>query len=204
MAKLKKMPKATDLETPAEPKPVGKAAPQVAAPATSAKPKPADKNAPTVPAPETPAEPSPVGKDEPKAPAPETPAEPKPLEMPRGAMLVMRVSGGIRFTTQEMVVYPDGRVTLGAGDTAKESYNRAQRSMADAHVVRLRRMLDKSGFFDPPPAKGNQSPDGYAYEIVARVGSKHNHLEVFTGTMPPGIQPLVDFLMKWLPAAQTD
>ena len=124
---------------------------------------------------------------------------PKQLELPRGALVVMRVSGGIRFTTQEMVVYPDGRVTLGAGDTAKAVYNRAPRSMADAHIVRLRKLLDQSGFFKSQPPKAEQSPDGYAYEIMSRIGPKHNHIEVFTGTMPDGIRALVDYLMKWMP-----
>ncbi len=159
-----------------------------------------DKQAPMVPTPDA------GTKDpaaaEPGAAPPASPTTSKPLETPRGAMLVMRVSGGIRFTTQEMVVYPDGRVTLGAGDTAKLAYHRAQRSMADAHVVRLRRMLDQSGFFSAQLSKAEQSPDGYAYEIVARVGSKHNHIEAFTGTMPDGIQSLVDFLMKWMPATE--
>lgn len=203
MAKTRKETTAPVRKVQAESRPRDKGKPKSAASETAAEPKPIDQREPEAAVPEPPAKPRPTETTVPQVPAPEPPAEPKPLEMPRGAMLVMRVSGGLRFTTQEMVIYPDGRVTAGAGDTAKESYNRAQRSMADAHVVRLRRMLDTSGFFDPAPAKGEQSPDGYAYEILARVGSKHNHIEVFTGTMPPGIQSLVDFLMKWLPAADT-
>jgi len=128
-------------------------------------------------------------------------AQSKSLELPRGAMLAMRVSGGIRFTTQEMVIYPDGRVTAGAGDTAKAVYNRAQRSMADAYVVKLRKLLDQSGFFTSKPTESQPSPDGYAYEILSRIGAKHNRIEVFTGTMPGGIQSLVDYLMKWMPPA---
>ncbi|MBI5878597.1 MAG: hypothetical protein HZB53_13190 [Chloroflexi bacterium] len=136
----------------------------------------------------------------PSVPAPEAGASaPKALELPRGALLVMRVSGGLRFTTQEMVVYPDGRVTPGADDTVKTVFNRTQRSMADAHIVRLRKLLDQSGFFKSQPPKVEPSPDGYAYEIVSRIGPKHNHIEVFTGTMPDGVQTLVDYLMKWMP-----
>lgn len=127
--------------------------------------------------------------------------ESKPLELPRGALVAMRVSGGIRFTTQEMVIYPDGRVTAGAGDTAKVAYHRAQRSMADAYVVKLRKLLDQSGFYTAKPGESQPSPDGYAYEITSRIGSKHNHIEVYTGTMPGGIQSLVDYLMKWMPPA---
>lgn len=131
----------------------------------------------------------------------ESAPEAKPLELPRGAMLTMRVSGGIRFTTQDMVIYPDGRVTHGGGDTGRTVYQRASRVLNDAQIVKLRRMLDQSGFFRMKPPKGEQSQDSYAYEIVARVGTKHNRIEVFTGTMPEPLNSLIEQLMKWMPPA---
>lgn len=154
--------------------------------------------------PAVPGKASPASAPKPDEPKPDEAPSAKSLELPRGAMLVMRVSGGVHFTTQEMAVYPDGRVTHGTGDTSRKTYERAARTLNDAQVMRLRRLLEQSGFFRVTRAGDKQSPDTYAYEILARLGSKNNRIEVFTGTMPDGIQELVDYLMRWMPEEHTD
>jgi len=42
-----------------------------------------------------------------------------------GALIALRKSGGLKFSSREIVVYPDGRVTYDGGDTAKSALTRA-------------------------------------------------------------------------------
>jgi hypothetical protein len=74
-----------------------------------------------------------------------------------------------------------------------------RRRLNDAQIMRLRKLLDNSGFFGLKPAATTQSPDTYAYELSARVGAKHNAVEMFTGTIPASLQPLIEQLEKLLP-----
>ncbi len=60
--------------------------------------------APNVPAPEMP---SPAPQDG-SAPLPD---ERKPIEMPQGAVIVFKRSGGLAGLNEEWTIYPDGRVT---------------------------------------------------------------------------------------------
>jgi hypothetical protein len=132
---------------------------------------------------------------------PAAPAVAEPLELPKGAMVVLRLSGGMKFSSHEVVVYPDGRVTLGGGDTAHDAYQRVSRRLLDAQIVRMRRALEQSGFFRMKAQTGSQPPDGYAYELVARVGNRFNRIEFFTGSVPNSLQPLIEQLTQLLPNA---
>jgi hypothetical protein len=148
----------------------------------------------------SPAVPSPAAAPVAQPPVAAAPAAPKPLELPKGAFVAYRKSGGLRFTSNEIAVYPDGRVTYGGGDTSKTSLTRVRRALNDAQVGKLRRTLDQSGFFNYQPAPGKQSPDTHAMEIVARVGPKHNQVEVFSGDIPGLLTQLIEQLDKLLPA----
>lgn len=125
------------------------------------------------------------------------------LELPKGAMLAFRKSGGLKFSSREIVVYPDGRVTYGGGDTAKTALeSRAARKLTDAQVMRMRRMLDQANFWKMQSPPGAQSPDAYAYEIVARVGNKHNQMEVFDGGIPDVLMPLIEQMNRLMPSEE--
>ena len=116
---------------------------------------------------------------------------------------MLRKSGGLRFTSHEVVVYPDGRVTYEGGDTAKTALeSRVRRKLTDAQIVRMRKLLDQANFWRMPPTTGKQSPDAFAYEIVARIGSKHNRVELFDGSIPDAMQPLVEQMNKLMPGEE--
>ena len=141
--------------------------------------------------------------DKEAAPPVPAPSASDTLELPKGAMLAYRKSGGLRFSSHEIVVYPDGRVTYEGGDTAKTALeSRARRKMTDAQVVRMRKLLDQANFWRMDAVAGTQSPDSFAYEIVARIGSKHNRVELVDGSIPDALQPLVDQLNKMLPSSE--
>ena len=125
----------------------------------------------------------------------------KPMELPKGALIAFRKSGGLKFSSWEIVVYPDGRVTYDGGDTAKTSLTRAARRMSDAQVVKLRRTLENN-FFGLKLPKTKPDPDGYVIEIAARVGGKNNHVELNAAGMPGALNSLVEQLTVLLPSDQ--
>lgn len=128
----------------------------------------------------------------------ETKAE--PLQLPKGALLALRQSGGHNFSSREIVIYPDGHVAYGGGDTTLKAYERGARKLNDGQVVGLRRSLDRVSFWRMPATVGKQNPDAFAYEITARVGSKANSIEVFDGSIPESLKPLLDQLRKLMPS----
>ncbi len=130
---------------------------------------------------------------------PETRIE--PLRLPRGAFVAFRKSGGLRFTTGEVVVYPDGRVAYDARGVPQKEYNRLRRALNDGQVIAMRKLLDQSNFWRTSSG-GEQNPDGYAYEIAARLGQRSNEIEVFDGSLPEPLKPLVERLSKLLPEAK--
>jgi hypothetical protein len=111
------------------------------------------------------------------------------LKLPRGAFVALRQSGGLRFSTREVIVYRDGRVIarrqgkLGAGE--------GSRRITSAEVAELKAMVEQSGFFGLPHSIGRQSPDGYAYELIARVGRTSRSLEFFDGSIPAEVHSLL-------------
>ncbi len=131
----------------------------------------------------------------------EEPVSPKaePLQLPLGAFIAYRKSGGLKFSSREIVVYPDGRVSYGGPDLSKEVYARAGRKLNDGQIARLRKMLDQVSFFRMQSAQGNQPPDSFAYEIVARLGSRSNYVQVFDGSTPDALTPLIQQLSTLMP-----
>jgi hypothetical protein len=121
------------------------------------------------------------------------------LALPRGALVAMRRSGGLKFSTQEIYVYPDGRVTHGE-DLSKEAHARPGRKLNDAQIMRLRRLLSSSGFFGLKTEPRPQDPDAHVYELAARLGSKSNQVELHTGAIPDSLAPLVEMLSQLLPS----
>jgi len=111
------------------------------------------------------------------------------LKLQRKAFIAFRQSGGLRFSTREVIVYNDGRVItrrqgkLGAGEGS-------QRITPD-EVAELKKMIEQSGLVGLPRSIGSQSPDGYAYELIARVSRKSKAIEFFDGSIPAEVQPLL-------------
>lgn len=128
--------------------------------------------------------------------------KPEPLQLPKGALLAMRQSGGHKFTSSEIVIYPDGHVAYGGGDTSHKAYERGARKLNDGQVVGLRHSLDRVNFWRMPATTGKQNPDAFAYEITARVGSKANSIQVFDGSIPDSLKPILEQLKKLMPSEE--
>ena len=119
------------------------------------------------------------------------------LQLPKGAWIGFRQSGGLKFSSREIVIYPDGRMSYGGTDLQKQMS--PPQKLGGAQVAELRRMLDQCGFSRLLLAGGQQPPDSYAYEIVAQKDGKTNYVEVFDGKIPESLMPLIQRLTKLLP-----
>lgn len=126
-------------------------------------------------------------------------ARPKiePLQLPKGALIAFRKSGGLKFSSRAIVIYPDGRLMPGGTDLPKQSS--APQKLNDPQIAELRRLLEQAGFMRLRLGGGSQPPDSYAYEIVAQADGKSNSVEVFDGKIPEALTPLIQRLTKLLP-----
>lgn len=113
------------------------------------------------------------------------------LKLPRGALIALRQSGGLRFSTREVIVYNDGRVI--SRHQGKLDASEGSRRITLNEVSQLKEMIKQSGLFGLPgfASIGRQSPDGYAYELIARVGRKSKAIEFFDGSIPPEARSLL-------------
>jgi hypothetical protein len=121
-------------------------------------------------------------------------ADDDPLKLPRGAFIAFRQSGGLRFSTRGVIVYRDGRVIsrrqgkLGATGEA--------RRITLEEVANLQETIAHSGLGKLSGSIGRPSPDGYAYELIARVGRKSQAFEFFDGSIPVEVKPLLKLLKQ--------
>lgn len=122
----------------------------------------------------------------------------KKLALPKGAFIAFRKSGGIKFSSREIVVYPDGRVTYDSQGEQKHGPERP-RKLNDAQIIQLRRSLEQANFFRLRSGEGEQSGDVFAFEIVARLGSRTNDVEFFTGNLPKVLEGLIQRLTDLMP-----
>ena len=111
------------------------------------------------------------------------------LKLPRGAFIAFRQSGGLRFSTREVIVYHSGRVSWRR--QGKLGADEGSRHIAPAQVADLKQLITQSGLFGLPQPIGRPSPDGYAYELIARAGRQSRSIEFFDGSLPPEVQPLL-------------
>ncbi|MFO7167221.1 MAG: hypothetical protein DIU80_004260 [Chloroflexota bacterium] len=118
--------------------------------------------------------------------------------LPRGALVTLVRSGGLVFRTSAVTVYRDGRVTYDADGPGGER-ERAAWVLSDAELEELRREIASIDFDAHTFAYGRQSPDAYAYELVARVGRRVRRLEMSEGSIPADVEPLVRQLASYAP-----
>ncbi len=111
------------------------------------------------------------------------------LQLPSGAFIAFRQSGGLRFSMREVIVYADGRVItrrqgkLGAGESS--------RHITPTEVAELKALIERSSLWEHPRPIGRPSPDGYAYELIVRLEDRSRSIEFFDGSIPPGFQPVL-------------
>ncbi len=123
-------------------------------------------------------------------PAPDAAGE--ALELPSGALLAFRRSGGMRFTTRTIFVYRGGWVLSVDAQAARRFHLRPD------ELDRLVGLALRAGLARHRPSGAAQPPDGYAYEIAARVGRQVRRAEVMTGSIPAALAPLVRALARLL------
>ena len=141
----------------------------------------------------------PMSKPPARNPAALPPGREEVLALPQGAWLAMRKSGGLLFSSREVAVYEDGRVTgsaIGGGRLERDS---PPRRLAPAQLAALRRAVEQIDFGRLPAVAGRQGRDAFVYELVARSGRTTHAVEVFEGAIPEQVAPLVEQLNRLLP-----
>jgi hypothetical protein len=121
------------------------------------------------------------------------------LALPEGAWLAMRKSGGLLFSSREVVVYGDGRVAGSAIGGGRPERDSPPRRLAAAQLAALRRAVEQIDFGRLPAVAGRQGRDAFVYELVARSGRATHAVEVFEGAIPEQLAPLVEQLNRLLP-----
>ncbi len=122
----------------------------------------------------------------------------EPLKLPKGALVAMRKSGGLRFISRTVVIHRDGQVTQRSSARSRNVNPPAR--LGKEQLSALKRSVAKSMSSGSAKSVGRQNPDAYAYEIVARVGRKVISTEAFDGSMPPALAGLVKELNGYLPS----
>jgi hypothetical protein len=129
------------------------------------------------------------------------PPETDLLRLPRGGLVAMRQSGGLRFRSREIVVYRSGKAVYRQLAPTGEEPASDTRQLHLSELVKLHHLLKQSNF-----AKllvvGRQNPDAFAYEIVARVGRRIHFVEAFEGSIPESLAPLIRKLQGLMHADQ--
>lgn len=141
----------------------------------------------------TPATKTPSRRSHRRSSQPEPPAD-ESLALPRGGLVALRRSGGLRFSSREWVVMRDGRVHLTEHAPVPHPPQMIHRLDED-QVAALYRLIQQSGMARLATAPRKASPDALAYELVARVGRKVYAIEFVDGAMPPQLAPLVERLL---------
>jgi len=121
------------------------------------------------------------------------------LSLPKGALVAMRKSGGLHFTSQTVTVHRDGQVRHSREGSRASKIKGAPRKLSNQQLSQIRIAVSKAGMGAPLRKIVSQPPDSYAYEIVTRLGHKQNAIEVFDGTIPDAVKPLIRALSALMP-----
>ena len=130
-------------------------------------------------------------------PVPPTPANDDQLALPRGGLVALRKSGGLRFSSRGCVVFRNGWVVPLAGTTGNPY------RITDAACTELEALIQRSGM-SRSLRKARATPDGYAYELTARYAGRTRYAEAMDGAMPPALGELIEAFQRLLAELKTD
>jgi len=133
---------------------------------------------------------------------PEVAGEDK-LRLPRRGLVAMRKSGGLRFTSREVIVYRDGTVVTRDLTTAAPGGGEATRRLDDGEFAALYRVLESAELPRGGSKPGRQNPDAYTYEVAARLGRGTRSIEVSDGSIPRSVAPLIETLSGLMQSGPT-
>lgn len=119
------------------------------------------------------------------------------LVLPSTAIAALRKSGGLRFSSREVVVFRDGRVSYRAIAPAPQLRRRSIRVLSAAELAALRRLIKACPLQPKPPTRS--SPDAFVSEVATRVGATVRQAELSPGTMDASEAALVEFLTRLFP-----
>lgn len=110
-----------------------------------------------------------------------------PLSLPMGGKLVMRKSGGLKFSSKETLITRDRWVWRGETDATPPRTAR----LTVQQMASLGELLGRLNLAGLDGRKATASPDAYVYEFAVRYRWRLYRLEAADGKMAPGIAELV-------------
>lgn len=116
------------------------------------------------------------------------------LELPQDGLVGLRKSGGIRFSSRDVIVLRSGWMVQHTHDTALRPRRIRPSMMASLRRLTLRTQLGRY-----PQQIGRATPDGFSYELAARIDRVVHHVTVHDGSIPPTLEPLIRVLSRMLP-----
>lgn len=123
------------------------------------------------------------------------PAEPELLLLPDGGLVALRKSGGLLFSSREIVVYEDGRATVRNDSAVGRGLSLERKKLSKIQLNKVQRLLNEANFGEVP-TNAKQNPDAFAYELTTRKAGMVVSVELFDGSMPKSFRPLVDTLVQ--------
>jgi len=140
------------------------------------------------------ASPNPTGIPETQAPVP---VSGEPGELPQGAVIVLRRSGGFAGLDEEWTLYDDGTVTAKDG---------RQWQTSPEEVSTLLEGLEALGFFELEAAPSPVIPccDRFSYELTAVAGERVHTAATYDGATdtPAGLWQAIEVVTEFLKQAE--
>lgn len=127
---------------------------------------------------------------------PESAADSEQLDLPPGAFVAMRKSGGMRFSSRTVVVYRSGRIETSSIQAFVSEQGAPPIRLSSTAVQLLERLVQQSGLARRQPIAARPSADGYSYELVARAGRRLRRATLYDGSIPAPIRPLLNVLQR--------
>jgi hypothetical protein len=120
------------------------------------------------------------------------------LLLPRGALVVLRKSGGQRFSTREITVYRNG-VMLYQVLAQGSGEHHGTGHLSDTEMARLDSLLRRAQLLRQSGSNPT-NPDDFSYQLVARVGKRVRTCEFSGVNRSKPRERLVNFLLDRLPS----
>ncbi len=123
------------------------------------------------------------------------------LELPEGAIVALRKSGGLRFSTRTLIVYGNGEALYTASRGSGLKTQSTALELTEAQQLRLRRALARINFSSLPKGPGRASPDAYVYEITVHTLGQTHSIEAWDGSIPAALKPVLEQLRRIMPSS---
>ena len=110
--------------------------------------------------------------------------------LPPGALVIMRASGGIKFSSREITVFADGKTVSRHVEAGNVGQPATESHVSAATLAEMKAHLTSASFIGSV-ATARHRPDSYAYELAAKIDNATRSIEVLEGAIPKSMTALL-------------